>query len=459
LTQSGTTPSPRPRAERPLRVALLSYRSKQHVGGQGVYVRHLSRELAALGHEVTVLSGQPYPVLDEGVTLEKVPSLDLYNDAHPFKAPPVREWRDWIDALEVATMWTAGFPEPLTFSLRANRELRRRLDDFDVVHDNQTLGWGLLGIRSAGLPLVTTIHHPISVDRRIELAEARGLHRLTKRRWYGFVGMQARVARRLDPILVPSQSSADDIAREFGVAPAAMEVTPLGVDTRHFHPRPALERVPGRIVCTASADSPLKGVAVLLRAAAKLATERDITLTVVSRPKPGGPTDQLVDELSLRDRVEFVSGIDDTALAELIASAQVAVVPSFYEGFSLPAVEAMACATPLVASHAGALPEVVGTDGDAGRLVPPGDPEALAEALAALLDDDAERERMGAAAWRRVQERFTWRAVAELTARRYASTIDAVRGNRPADGHTRPGPAKPEPASAPAPERARANGA
>ncbi|MDT0331127.1 glycosyltransferase family 4 protein [Nocardiopsis sp. DSM 44743] len=431
-----------PHPERPLRVALLSYRSKQHVGGQGVYVRHLSRELAALGHEVTVLSGQPYPVLDEGVTLEKIPSLDLYNDANPFVAPPLREWRDWIDVLEVATMWTAGFPEPLTFSLRANRELRRRLGEFDVVHDNQTLGWGLLGITSAGIPLVTTIHHPISVDRRIELDEARGWQRLSKRRWYGFVKMQARVARRLDPILVPSRSSADDIAREFGVDPAAMEVTPLGVDTRSFHPRPEIERIPGRIVCTASADSPLKGVATLLRAAAKLATERDVTLTIVSKPRPGGPTDLLVDELGLRDRVEFVSGIDDTALAELIAAAQIAVVPSFYEGFSLPAVEAMACGTPLIASHAGALPEVVGTDGDAGRLIPPGDPELLAAELTALLDDDTERERMGAAAWHRVQERFTWRAVAELTARRYASTIASVTGGHPTDGDSRPAPVR-----------------
>ena len=450
MTQSGTStgPAPRPFGDRPLRVALLSYRSKQHVGGQGVYVRHLSRELAALGHQVTVFSGQPYPTLDEGVTLEKLPSLDLYNDADPFVAPPIRQWRDWIDVLEVATMWTAGFPEPLTFSLRANRELRRRLGEFDVVHDNQTLGWGLLGIKSAGIPLVTTIHHPISVDRRIELEEARGLQKLTKRRWYGFVKMQAKVARRLDPILVPSRSSADDIAREFGVDPTTMEVTPLGVDTRYFHPRAEVERVPGRIVCTASADSPLKGVSVLLRAAAKLATERDISLTIVSKPRPGGPTEELVDELGLHDRVEFISGINDQDLGELISSAQIAVVPSFYEGFSLPAVEAMACGTPLVASHAGALPEVVGTDGDAGRLIPPGDPELLAGELAALFDDNAERERMGAAAWNRVQERFTWKAVAELTAQRYASTIATVQGTDSDEDLDRT-----------APVRTRANGA
>ncbi|MFW5420034.1 glycosyltransferase family 4 protein [Nocardiopsis sp. CNT-189] len=413
-------PSPTPP---PMRVALLSYRSKPHCGGQGVYIRHLSRELAALGHRVTVFSGQPYPELDPGVILEKVPSLDLYNDADPFTAPPMREWRDWIDALEVGTMWTAGFPEPLTFSLRALRELRRRAGEFDVVHDNQTLGYGQLGLKNAGLPLVTTIHHPITVDRRIELSEAEGWQRLSKRRWYGFVTMQGRVARRLDPILVPSQSSADDIVREFGVRRDRTAVVPLGVDTRHFHPRPERPRTPGRIVCTASADSPLKGVATLLRAAAKLATERDVSLTIVSRPKPGGPTDSLVDELSLRDRVEFVSGIDDAELGRLVAGAEVAVVPSFYEGFSLPAVEAMACGTPLVASRAGALPEVVGTDGEAGRLVAPGDPEELAAEIAALLDDPAERERMGAAAWKRVQERFTWRAVAEATARHYATTI------------------------------------
>lgn len=439
LSGDNTGPSPRPSGSRPLRVALLSYRSKQHVGGQGVYVRHLSRELVALGHEVTVFSGQPYPVLDDGVTLEKIPSLDLYNDVTPFTTPPLRAWRDWIDVLEVTTMWTAGFPEPLTFSLRANRELRRRLDDFDVVHDNQTLGRGLLGIRAAGLPLVTTIHHPISVDRKIELAEAQGLQRLTKRRWYGFVRMQARVARKLDPILVPSRSSADDIAREFGVDPQRMAVTPLGVDTRYFHPRPDSARVPGHIVCIASADSPLKGVAVLLRAVARLAEERrDIGLTVVSKPKPGGPTDQLVDALGLRDRVTFVNGIDDTTLGDLIASAQIAVVPSLYEGFSLPAVEAMACGTPLVASHAGALPEVVGTEGDAGRLIPPGDPELLAKEIEALLDDDTERARMGAAAWQRVQERFTWKAVAELTAERYLSAIDTVTGpsTRPTGDHT-----------------------
>ncbi|MGH3158944.1 MAG: glycosyltransferase, partial [Streptosporangiaceae bacterium] len=209
-------PGDRPQADQPLRIALLSYRSKPHCGGQGVYVRHLSRELAALGHSVEVLSGQPYPELEPGPVLTEIPSLDLYRDEDPFRMPHLGEYRDWIDVLEVAAMKTGAFPEPLTFSLRALRALRERRDDFDVVHDNQVHGYGLLGVDSLGLPLVTSIHHPVSVDRRIELEAARGLSRLAKRRWYAFVRMQGRVAHRVSasgPILTVSQSSRADIIK------------------------------------------------------------------------------------------------------------------------------------------------------------------------------------------------------------------------------------------------------
>ena len=298
---------------RPLRIALLSYRSKPHCGGQGIYLRHLSRELAALGHHIEVFSGQPYPELEPGPVLRTLPSLDLYREPDPFRTPRPSEYRDWIDVLEIASMWTAAFPEPLTFSLRALRALRPRRGDFDIVHDNQVLAYGMLGIARLGLPLVTSIHHPISVDRRIELAAARGLSRLSKRRWYGFVRMQARVARRVGPVVTGSESSRDDICRDFRVERSRVHVIPLGVDTRLFHPRPA-PRVPGRIVAVASADSPVKGIATLLRAVAKLTTERNAELTVVGKPAPGGPTERLVAELALGDQVRFVSGITDTEL-------------------------------------------------------------------------------------------------------------------------------------------------
>jgi glycosyltransferase involved in cell wall biosynthesis len=408
-----------PGSDRPLRIALLSYRSKPHCGGQGIYLRHLSRELAALGHHVEVFSGQPYPELEPGPLLRTLPSLDLYADEDPFRTPGLREYRDWIDVLEVTSMWTGAFPEPLTFSLRALRMLRDRRADFDVVHDNQVLAYGMLGIPRLGLPLVTSIHHPISVDRRIELAAARGLSRLSKRRWYSFVRMQSRVARRIGPVLTGSQSSSDDICHDFRVSSEQVTVIPLGVDTRLFHPRPAA-RVSGRIVSVASADSPLKGVATLLRAFAKFTTEREGELILVGKPTPGGPTDRLVGELALGDRVKFVSGISDLELAELIASAELAVVPSLYEGFSLPAVEHMASGTPLIATRAGALPEVTG---DAALLVTPGDAEELTIALRTLHDSPAERDRLSAKALIRVQERFAWPAVARATVAEYRRAI------------------------------------
>ena len=416
-----------------LRVCLLSYRSKPHCGGQGIYIRHLSRELTALGHQVEVWSGQPYPDLEPGPLLVQLPSLDLYRDEDPFRTPRPGEIRDWIDILEVAGMWTAYFPEPLTFSLRALRALRDRRDDFDIVHDNQVLAYGNLGIGRLGLPLITSIHHPISVDRRIELAAARGLRKIPKWRWYSFVGMQGRVARRIGTVMTGSQSSKDDIVRDFKVAQDNVTVVPLGVDTRLFRPRSG-SRVPGRIVAVASADSPVKGVATLLRAFAKLAAERDVSLTLVSKLVPDGPTERLLGELSLADRVQFVSGISDEDLASLVASAEIAVVPSLYEGFSLPAVEHMASGTPLVASRTGALPEVTG---DAALLVAPGDAEELCAALRTLHDSPAERDRLSQAALARVAQRFAWPAVARATVAQYRLAI-ARQAGRPANAGAGP---------------------
>ncbi|GAB3665941.1 glycosyltransferase family 4 protein [Nocardioides korecus] len=401
-----------------MRIALLSYRSKPHCGGQGVYVRHLSRELVALGHTVEVFSGQPYPELDPGVLLTKVPSLDLYREPDPFRTPRPSEIRDLVDVEEVLTMWTAGFPEPKTFSKRAARLLRGRVGDFDVVHDNQTLGSGVLAVKELGLPLVTTIHHPITVDREVDLAGAPTRRkRLTLRRWYSFLRMQARVARACGRVLTVSESSRRDIVRDFGVDPAAITVIPLGVDDVFVPPTAA--RVSGRIVAMASADAPMKGIATLLEAFAKLRVERDVHLVLVTKPVPGGRTEQLLDSLDIADHVSFVSGISDAELVEVMGSAEVACVPSLYEGFSLPTAELMACETPLVVSRAGAIPEVVGPDGECADLVTPGDVGELEAALVALLDDPDRRARMGAAGRRRVQELFSWRAVAEATAAAY----------------------------------------
>jgi glycosyltransferase involved in cell wall biosynthesis len=425
-----------------MRVALLSYRSKPHCGGQGVYVRHLSRELSRLGHDVEVFSGQPYPELDEGVRLTKVPSLDLYREPDPFRVPKLREFRDLTDVQEFLVMCTAGFPEPRTFSRRVARLLAERADEFDVVHDNQVLGHGIRDIEERlGLPVVTTVHHPITLDRRIDLAAARGWRRLTLRRWYGFLRMQTTVVRRARWILTPSESSRRDIARDFGVDPARIEVIPLGVDDV-FAP-PTTPRVPGRLLAMASADAPLKGIATLLEAFAKLRTERDLELYLVTRPQPGGRTDRLVGSLGIEEHVRFVRGVSDEELVALMGSAEIACVPSLYEGFSLPTAELMACGTPLVVSRAGAIPEVVGADGECADLVTPGDVGELAQAIGALLDDPDRRARMGAAGRRRALARFSWRAVAEATAATYEvarqAPFETPRPSAPQDKRQRGG--------------------
>jgi glycosyltransferase involved in cell wall biosynthesis len=405
-----------------MRIALLSYRSKPHCGGQGVYVRHLSRELVALGHSVEVFSGQPYPELDEGVTLTKVPSLDLYREPDPFRVPRLREFRDRVDVEEFLTMCLAGFPEPKTFSTRVARVLRERLDDFDVVHDNQVLGRGMLEIERMGLPLVTTIHHPITFDRRIDLAQAdTAWRRFTLRRWYGFLRMQRAVARRARVVLTPSEASKRDIATDFGVDPERMRVILLGVE-ESFVP-PTEPRVPGRILAMASADAPVKGIATLLEAFAKLRTERDLELLLVTKPQPGGRTEQLIERLAIGDSVRFVHGVSDAELVALMGSAEVACVPSLYEGFSLPTAELMACATPLVVSRAGAIPEVVGPEGYAAEVVTPGDVGELEAALASLLDDPERRERLGRHGRARVEELFSWRAVAQQVSEAYEDAI------------------------------------
>ena len=402
----------------PLRVALLSYRGNPHSGGQGVYTRHLAAQLVELGHSVTVFAGPPYPVVEAGTVLERVPSLNLYRRRFPFWWPWPWQLRTGIDWLEWGLSMTGQFPEARTFSMRvARRLLAGRLGEFDVIHDNQCLGPGLLDLVAAGVPLVSTIHHPITVDRDLELSHGTTRWKLfTLRRWYSFLEGQIEVARQLRHVITVSESSKRDIAAQMGVPVDRMQVVAVGVDHERFRPHPEIARVPGRLLTTASADVPLKGLVPLLEALAKVRTERqDAHLVVIGKHREGSSLPATLRRLGLDGAVQFVSGITDERVVELYAECELAVVPSLYEGFSLPAIEAMASGTPLLATTGGALPEVVGTDGDTARLVPPGDPGALATAIIELLGDPEERGRLAEGGRRRVLDRYTWRATAEGT--------------------------------------------
>lgn len=412
--------------DRPLRIALLAYRGKPHCGGQGVYVRHLSKALADLGHHVEVFGGQPYPELDERVVLHKLPSLDIYNEHFPLRMPGLWELKHWTDYLEVASFSMGTFPEPLAFTMRAWDALKDRVADFDLVHDNQSLGYGLLAIERAGLPVIATIHHPITVDRRLEMEHASTRYKkLTLRRWYAFTKMQTRVAKRLRRVITVSENSFKDIAADHEVDPSRMHIVPVGVDPDLFLPVPGIERAKGMLITTASADVAMKGLRYLLEAVAKLRTERpEVTLTVIGRPKEGGESARTIADLGLDDAVTFVSGVPDERIVELYSEAEGAVVPSLYEGFSLPAIEAMSCGIPLVATTGGAIPEVVGADGDTAFAVPPGDSEALAAKLAWVLDHPAEAAEVGARGRQRVIDHWSWRHTAERTVDEYRALLE-----------------------------------
>lgn len=405
-----------------LRIAYLTYRGKPHVGGQGVYTRHLTKALVDLGHHVEVYGGQPYPILDQRVSLHKLPSLDIFNDEHPGRFPAYWELNNWPNIVEAAQLLKGTFGEPLAFSIRAYRALRSRIADFDIVHDNQCLGTSILKIEKI-IPTVVTLHHPITKDRKLEMEHAENFWKSRGiGRWYSFVKMQGKVASKMPRIVVVSENSINDIHTDMGVALDRMRLVPVGVDPELFTPLPHIARKPNHLITTASADVALKGLSYLLEAVAKLRTERDVHLTIVGKARKGASAD-LIDSLSLQDSISFVSGVSDERIVELYAESELAVVPSLYEGFSLPAIEAMSTGICLVATTGGALPEVTGNNNDTVLSCPPGDVDGLVAAIRLGLDNPELRLRIGAAGRQRVVARWSWSHCATLTVEQYREVL------------------------------------
>ena len=425
MDRAGGNPGSPSREDTPLRICLLTYRGNPTCGGQGVYIKYLSQALQELGHAVEVLSGPPYPDLAEGIALHKIPGLDLYNPDHLFQVQNLRDLFSPLNQYEFLSMCAGGFPEPFTFGVRARRYLRRPPGRYDIVHDNQSLSYGLLGIARGGYPTVATIHHPITVDRDSELqAASTWKKRLKIRRWYSFLAMQRRVSRRLSHIITVSECSRRDIGREFRVQPERFRVVPNGINTDCFYPLPGVRRSDTRILVTSSADTPLKGLRFLLEAVAGIRRRRDISVVVIGQPRKNGTSEGLLKEFGLGETVRFTGRIAAEEFARHYAEATMAVIPSLYEGFGMPAGEAMACGVPVISSTGGALPEVVG---DAGILVAPGDAEALRQAIETLLDDPQRRRRLAEAGLERVRNALTWRRAAEKTVSVYREAIDAHR--------------------------------
>ena len=418
------------RDDAPLRILLPSYRSDPHTGGQGIYMRLISKALVDLGHHVDVISGPPYPELDPRIGLIKLPSLDMYARENPISCVTMDILRDPTDRFEWWSHNWGGFPEPYTFGQRMATYMRDKIGDYDIMHDNQTLCYGMLDVRDMGLPVVGTIHHPITMDRRIDIAHAKWPHmKFLKWRWYSFLNMQMKVARALDPLIVVSDSTKRDVHCDFDVPMESMVRIHHGIDHELFTPQPHITRKTNRLMVTASADVPLKGLIYLIRAYHHLLqTHKDLELLVVGRLREGQTMDEL-NRLGIRDRVQFISGLSGEEIRDLYAEATIAISPSVYEGFGFPAGEALSCGVPLIATDGGSLPEVVG---NAGIIVPHSNPAALAEAIDSLLNDPDKRAAMSQKGRQHILDSFKWERCAREVVALYRDTIARHASTSPA---------------------------
>ena len=408
-----------------LKIGLISYRSNPHCGGQGVYIRHLSHALADLGHDIEVIAGPPDPLLNNrlnnNVTLTMLKTLDLYNPEDLFRTPSLNELADPINLIEWLDVSFMGYPEPMTFGMRMNRHLKETKKRYDIVHDNQSLSYGIMSLAKR-MPVTATIHHPMTVDRRLAVKSTRSfLKKVKALRWYSFINMQKRVAKKLSSIITVSNHSKIDIAREFNIPESKFKTIPIGIDTDNFYPMETVRKKANRIIVTNSADTPLKGLYHLLFAIKGILKKRPVKLVVIGSPKKNGGIEKLVKTLELGPHIKFTGRIDNTQFVKEYAKAGIAVVPSLYEGFGLPVGEAMACRIPVICTTGGALPEVAG---DAAKLIPPADAKAIEKAILELLDDASQREKFAEKGYQRVLKKFTWEKTAIRTAEAYREIIN-----------------------------------
>jgi len=406
-----------------VRICLLSYRGWVYCGGQGVYVYYLSRALQRLGHEVHVIVGPPYPNVELGIGVHQIETSSRYvGDADPSYTSSGSSFSSLLSPISLYERVAARlgvFPEPFTFSLRAYRRLRHLQSQckFDIIHDNQCLGYGLLLMKRLGIPVIATVHHPLPIDKQAFVEQAANFReRFMWRRLYSFTGMQDRVVRRLDRIIAVSAASAEQTRQTYGIDEDRLRIVYNGVDTDSFSRQDGVEKEPNSLIMVGRTEDRKKGILFLLKALQLLKDEVDVKLTIVDDKPPGVVyAPRLIREYGLDGRVVFTGRINVEELVRRYSAAEVAVVPSVYEGFGFPAAEAMACEVPVIATRGGALPEVVGEDGETGVLVPPQDPHALAGAIKRLLADGELRRRLGKSGRERIVRHFTWEEAARKT--------------------------------------------
>ena len=393
--------------KKPLNIAILSYRSAPFGGGQGIYVYELSKALKKIGHNVDVISGPPYPELIADIKLIKLPGLNLFSTFkfrerlkifYNAKNKSLDDWYEFISTL------MGGFPELRTFGNRANRFLADK--NYDAVIDNQSISYGMIDIQTSK-PLIEIMHHPISKDYYYDLKYAKGvLQRISKIRWFSFLKMQKKVAKEINVVVTPSSNSKQDIHKDFKVPISRIKVIPNGIDFNTFCPKPNIVPSPNQIITTASADVPLKGLDFSLHAIARLKYEYpDIKLTVIGSPRAEGHTERLIKKLKLVEQVSFKTNLTKEEITQEYAKSSAAVVSSLYEGFGFPVGEAMACATPLIATKVASIPEITGSF---AQLIPAEDADAIFQGLKNIFQHPQKYKIQADSGREHIIENFNW---------------------------------------------------
>ena len=403
-----------------MKIGLLSYRSHPYSGGQGIYIRHLSKALSKLGHDVSVISGQPYPELDDSINLIKLPGLGLFESGDRFSAFRISFFWDLLNFYEWFTVITGGFPEPYTYGQRVYRLLKGSNFDFDVLLDNQSLCSSLPKIQEK-FPLAVTIHHPVTKDHKLELENAQNWkEKLSSYRWHNFLPMQKRVAPKLRNIICVSQPSKEDVISEFKVKEENVTVIPNGIDIETFKPLSDSKTLGYKIVTTASADIPLKGLRHLILALPRVLRKYPFTnLTVIGKSPKKSKLNKLIDDLNLEDKITFKSGIAEDEIVKIYHNSDIAVIPSLYEGFGFGAGEAMACGVPLISTDSGGLKQVIG---ESALKIKPGSVEEIEENIIKLFNEEETRNELSRRGRERMEELFDWK----ITAKAYIDLFEAL---------------------------------
>ena len=405
-----------------MKIGILSYRSHPYSGGQGIYVKHLSKAIQRLGHKVTVISGPPYPHLDAAIKLEKIPSLDLFGVEDRMKKFKFSLLLSPVDLYEWISVITGGFPEPYTFGRRVLNYLKASEKDFDIILDNQSLCYALLDIQKL-YPLAVTIHHPITKDHRLEMENASNWkERLSSRRWHNFLPMQKKVSPKLNKIICVSGPSKQDVVDEFLVNPENVEVILNGIDIETFKPDSNSKVVENRIVTTASADIPLKGLRFLIDALPRVLKDFPEThLIVIGKSPNESKIRKLIDDLNLNERISFKSNLSEEEIVDIYHTSQIAVIPSLYEGFGFGAGEAMACGTPLISTDSGGLKDVIG---DSAIKIASESVEEIENKIISLFQDPKQREQLSLKGRSRMEDLFDWKIAALNYIKVFEETIN-----------------------------------